>query len=104
MSDLNVGRAAFLKVRKLLDEAGDIAFAEVERRARKALKGRPQWGFCMAMGSATFFNEHDTYHAGTGRQWMASTFAFIDEYDSELKLTGRPLKLTSADGPRITDW
>ena len=99
------GRAAFVKVRKLLDEAHAVAYAEVERRARQALRNKPGWAFCMAMGSASFYRpgvENDW--SDEPRRWMASTLNFISEYDEALKLTGTPLKLTSATGPRLTDW
>jgi hypothetical protein len=101
-------RNAATAVRALLDEAAQVAFREVERRARGAIRNRASAAvsFCMAMGSASFHNakgEPLTVDYPYPR-WAAPTLGFIDEFDSELKLTGMPMRIDSADAPLLTDW
>jgi hypothetical protein len=93
------------QLRVLLDVAANLAYNEVERRVRIALKGHRGWGFCMAMGSATFFptllkgGEHETE-----RDWMKPTMEFIEEFDRDLHLTGMPMKIMSAGSVLVKDW
>lgn len=88
----------------LLKDATDLALEEIERRARKILKGKNAAAtFYMAMGTATFY-ARDGKHLDPEVSYLVSFYEFLEEFDDILKLTGEPMRLLSADGPVATDW
>lgn len=101
---MNVNTLTRAQLRVLLDVANDLAYNEVERRVRLALSKHKGWGFCMAMGSATFFPLNRKGNHETSLKWMQPTIDFIDEFNDELKLTGQPMKIEGADAPLQKDW
>ncbi len=87
-----------------LDEAHKVASREVERLARKILKqNRELSGFCMAMGSATFYDQ-DRQPLWAGDPRVRELDTFIDAWDRSLRLTGEPMKINTWDGPIIRNW
>lgn len=100
------------RIDMLLEEAFDIAIAEVEKRVRTALrnghKGRnPARSFCMAIGSCSFYDRHGeplTADFGQKWQWSDPTYNFIGKYDEVLHLTGWPMKIEGPDEPVIHNW
>ena len=93
---------AATKIERLLNEASLIGYQEIEHRARKIMKDHSNiTAFAMAMGSATFYDANGPMW---DHKYFESFYRFLYAFDSELLLTGMPLKLTSQDGPVITDW
>jgi hypothetical protein len=92
-----------------LNDATDVALIEVERMARKILAEHPNLDeFIMAMGGA-FFTVKDR---GNGdepsiepyeRRYMRTLDRFLTQWDSELHLTGIPMRFT-ATGTIVTSW
>ncbi len=94
---------------KVYDELIVIALTEVERLARKIMRANDEiGGFCMAMGSATFYETtHDLRSDNSiddSDERVKEMTDFIDEWDNRLHLTGHSIKLNSCDGPLITTW
>lgn len=98
------------RIRALLDEAHDIAIAEIERRARQIMKQHKRCAaFCMGMGIATFYDRSgDSIGEDWGPrqypQYLIKFMRFIDEFDGELHLTGTPMKIVGHDGVMRHDW
>lgn len=92
------------KIRQLLRAAHALAYAEVKERATDIMQKHSNLtAFCMAMGTACFYDKTGPIEE---RHYTKALLAFIDEYDYALKLTGSPLQL-HRDGGRIvfkTDW
>lgn len=94
------------KISTFLAESRKIALKEVERLARKTMKRNPKsiTGFCMAMGSATFYGE-DGHSIDDFQPKLAEFYSFLDEHNRYLYLTGTPMKIDDKwDAPLITDW
>lgn len=103
----NSAQSAEDKVRALIDQAAREAYKEVEKRARAAIRDSksPAFTFCMAMGTATFYDEEGPIMVDFPYpKWAEPTLAFIDEFDSELKLTGKPMRIAGWNAPLVTDW
>ena len=94
------------EVRRLLVQAEALAFAEVVKRARGLMEAHKHiTGFCIGMGTACFYDKNGPMDYEIKK--FRGFYKFLDEFNSELKLTGRPLKLTrKADGTieTVTDW
>ncbi len=92
------------QVRRVLDQANDIAYAAVKREALAILQKHPQLtGFCMAMGTACFYDQNGPQDP---KHYTKTLLNFIDEFDGELKLTGQPLrfKRVGAKIEFMTNW
>ena len=90
-----------------LDKATKLATDEVEKMARQILINHKKLKeFIMAMGTWFFVdrngNNVDFYDV---KQYTAleSLHSFICKWDSELKITGEPMRFT-ATGPKIIEW
>ncbi len=102
------------KIKKLIDEATAIAMLEIEVMARKIMEKNPTLtGFCMAMGSASFYETAEETEEECAKTddpcrdddpRLTKFYDFLYEWNDELKLTGIPFRLDSASGPVITDW
>jgi len=91
----------------LLEEAGKLAYAEIERRARKLMKDHPRLvTFCMCMGSATFYDKacEPLYLDESDVKYLRPFYNFLDRFDDTLHITGMPLRLRSWDGPADASW
>jgi len=97
------------KIYSLLDDAFVVAITEVEKKARAILKRHKRCAsFCMAMGSATFYEADGTplgeSYTANYPAYLKEFDAFIGEFDGALRLTGYPMKLKAHDGDVVTDW
>lgn len=88
-------------VEKLLDEAFDIAIAEVERLARKVLERPTYVEFVMAMGTWVFVDKNGNHVDDAS--CMKELTDFIDEWNDSLKLTGWPMRFKK-DEQVNHDW
>lgn len=93
---------------KLYQQMGNIASNEVERLARKCLAQNPKKvsEFCMAMGMFSFSDLNGKTlwdHQCEKLSGYKALNDFVMEWDSELKITGEPMRVT-ATGIKITDW
>jgi hypothetical protein len=92
------------QIDRLLDQAEELALAEVERRARQVMQKHPTAAsFCMVMGSATFYDKHGE-PIEEDRTFVRPFYDFVDEFNRFLYLTGNPMNIKGHDGPLITDW
>ncbi len=81
------------KIHSLLVEAHSIAITEVERRARNILRKHGRCAsFCMAMGTVSFYDRKGFPLYPDEPQYLLPLLNFIREFDSELKMTGTPLR------------
>lgn len=98
------------RIQALIDEAFDLAVAEVERRARAIMKAHPRCAsFCMGMGTATFYDKAgEPINVAWGPlpypKYLKDFDAFVNDMDRCLHMTGQPMKINGADAPKITDW
>ncbi len=92
------------EIETLLNRAGNLALAELERRARKILAAHPNLDeFIMGMGCAIFTTKEDENLGTEERAYMKPVERFLVRWDNELKLTGEPMRFT-ATGPVVTNW
>ena len=99
------------------NEACQLAFEEVKKRARIILKKRPNLDeFVMGMGawffttkdgrntdgSVEFYNETSGYFY-LFRSWVQPISDIICKWDEVLKITGNPVRFT-AKGPEVVNW
>lgn len=92
---------------KLLDQAIELVVVELEKRVRTVLRrgGRAK-SFCMAMGSACFYDK-DRSPIDEGYpypKWCAPVFELISEFDRYLYLTGIPLRIDGDGKPTRHNW
>lgn len=94
-----------MQLRDAFKKISDDALAEVERRARFALRHDPMVvEFIMAMGTAFFVRKDGgDEDVDTKRPRLRPTFDFILMWDRRLSLTGSPMRFT-ADGPTVRKW
>lgn len=99
-----MAKRAQTQVLRLFQRAERLALQEVERRARKILAEHPVLDeFVMAMGTAFFNTKDGRIVTNDDLKYLAPVFDWIDEWDSELHLTGTPMRFT-AKGKMVTDW
>lgn len=108
------------KAQDHLDTASNLALNVIEYKARAILKRNPRLKeFLMAMGTWYFINqknevvspeiEHlemrdrEIHYSYVIKPWAMPVARIIDAYNSQLKLTGEPIRFT-ADGPVVRDW
>lgn len=84
-------------VRKLLNQANALAFAHVKAEATEIMQRHENLSHhCMAVGTSVFYEKGIPIE---GRHYTKKILKFIDEFDSELKLSGSSMRLTRlADG------
>lgn len=93
------------KIKQLHTEASEIASAEVIRIARKILRANADLKeFIMGMGVWSF-SSHDGTHniLDNDEERLNELSDFIDEWDSEIHITGEPMRFT-AFGKIIRNW
>lgn len=89
----------------LLDEANRLVRSELEKRVRAVLRrNRRAKSFCMAMGSACFYDKAGSPLFDDEVPYAKPVWNLLSEYDGELKLSGEPMKINNCDGPLIKDW
>lgn len=82
----------------------DMALIELERLARRTMERNGRCAsFCMAMGMATFHDKNGE-PIEHGPKYLEEFYKFLDAYDSQLYLTGIPMKIEGHDGELIKDW
>lgn len=88
----------------LINNATAIALKEVERLARKILKrnNKSFTGFCMGMGTTSFYDKNGPVDDLDPR--IKELEDFVWSWNKFLYLTGTPMKLDSWDGELKTDW
>jgi hypothetical protein len=94
-------------VRMHLDKAHALAFAELERRARRILEThRSLNGFVCCMGSAFFVGPHGPVDIDS-LAYLKPVRDLLDAFDNELHLTGTPVRIDRDETGaliRTTDW
>lgn len=92
-------------LRDTFEKVHNEALAEVERRARFALRHDPMVvEFIMAMGTAFFVRKDGgDEDIDTKRPRLRPTFDFILQWDHCLSLTGESMRFT-AQGPIVRTW
>ena len=94
----------------LINQAAQVHYDEVARRARVFMRAHPRWkSFVMGGGYADFVGKYgdtwrDDNHSGEAPKYMHAFFAFIDEYDGLLNTTGMPMRIQGPDGKLERDW
>lgn len=89
----------------LLAEANSLVRKELEKRVRAVLRrNRKAKSFCMAMGSAAFYDSKGNSIFDEDIPYAKPVWNLIDEYNDQLYLTGDPMRIESCDGPLIKDW
>jgi len=91
-------------IEALLDAAAELAVEEVERLARDVMRKHKRCAsFCMAMGTACFYDKHGT-PIDDETKYLKAFDDFVNEFDRELHITGAPMKIVGADGIKQSDW
>ena len=94
------------QIQKLHTEASNLASAEVIRIARKILNEHSELKeFVMGMGLWSFsdYDGHSYLLENGTDPRFAELEDFISEWDSEIRITGEPMRFT-ANGKIIRNW
>ncbi len=89
------------QIKFLLNRADVLAMEWIEKEATRILsKHKNLEGFCMAMGSVSFSTFGGEYIDGyeSSRAYCKKLFDFIYEFNSQLYLTGTPIKIYKEGG------
>lgn len=83
----------------------DTALDLLEKAARRVMRENPDvTGFCMAMGSATFYDSEGEPLDESAEEF-APFYDLLDKCENGLGiLRGYPMKIEGASGPKLTDW